>query len=80
MTNGIELKIPITSITPQVVAELDALCRKYPGTAKLRMTFYDQEAGHKLQMVASERTIDADNEFVEAIEKLGLTYKLERAA
>lgn len=80
MTNGIELKIPISKITPQVVAELDALCRKFPGTAKLRMTFYDKEAGHKLQMVAQERTIDADNEFVDAIEKMGISYKLERAA
>ncbi|PHI19526.1 DNA polymerase III subunit alpha [Lewinellaceae bacterium SD302] len=80
MTNGIELKIPITRITPQVVAELDALCRKFPGNAKLRMTFYDKDAGHKLQMVAQERTIDADNDFVDAIEKLGISYKLERAA
>ncbi|MEM9836355.1 MAG: DNA polymerase III subunit alpha [Bacteroidota bacterium] len=79
LTSGIELKLPLQIVTPQMVAELDAACRKYPGNAKLRMTFYDQEAGHKLQMAAQERTVDADNDFIDAVKRLGISYKLERA-
>ncbi len=79
MTNKITLKMPLHIINPQLVAALDAVCRKYPGPHKMSMVFYDAEEGHKLQMAASERSIEADNDFINEIERLGIGYQLDKA-
>ncbi|MEL6356969.1 MAG: DNA polymerase III subunit alpha, partial [Bacteroidota bacterium] len=79
LTQGIILKFPIQQVTPKMVAELDALCRKFPGEQKLRMVLIDKDAEQKLKMVANERTIEADNDFIAGVERLGIRYTLEKA-
>ena len=77
MTNAIILKMPLDELTEARVVALDELCQKYQGKSKLRMVFYDREEDSKLKMFALKRTVDPDTDFVKAIERMGIKYRLE---
>ncbi len=76
MTEAIILKIPLADLTRELVVSLDELCRKYQGRQKLRMVFYDAEEDLKLKMYSRDRLVDADTEFINAIERLGIKYRV----
>ncbi len=76
LTEAIILKLPLRDLTPQLVAELDTLCNKFKGQQKLRMVFYDAEEDMKLKMYSRERLVDADTDFINGIERLGIKYRV----
>ncbi|WP_116106615.1 DNA polymerase III subunit alpha [Lewinella sp. IMCC34191] len=76
MTDAIILKLPLPDLSPELVRSLDDLCQQYQGQQKLRMVFYDPEADIKLKMVSRERTVDADTDFINEIERLGIKYRV----
>ncbi len=78
MTEAIVLKFPILAVTPELVRDLDALCQRFPGQQKLRMVFIDPDEQMKLKMFSLKRTVDADSEFITAVERLGVTYDVQR--
>ncbi|PPK88697.1 DNA polymerase III alpha subunit [Neolewinella xylanilytica] len=76
MTDAIILKLPLSDISPELVRSLDDLCQQYQGQQKLRMVFYDQEDDIKLKMISRERLVDADTDFINEIERLGIKYRV----
>lgn len=76
LTEAIVLKLPLRDLSAQLVADLDTLCAKYKGQQKLRMVFYDAEEDIKLKMVSRERLVDADTDFINGIERLGIKYRV----
>ncbi|MCP9235897.1 DNA polymerase III subunit alpha [Lewinella sp. JB7] len=76
MTEAIILKLPLRDLSPELVISLDELCQKYQGRQKLRMVFYDAEDDLKLKMFSLKRTVDADTEFINEIERLGIKYRV----
>jgi len=75
-TQSITLRLPLDRITQQLVEQLDELCRHHEGKHRLRMHFYDRESRLKIPMLAKERGVRASQEFVAALDKLGLDYTL----
>ncbi len=76
MTEAIILKLPLENLTRQLVVSLDQLCMRFAGKQKLRMVFYDRDENLKLKMYSRDRLVDADTEFINEIEKLGITYRV----
>ncbi|MEM6395741.1 MAG: DNA polymerase III subunit alpha [Bacteroidota bacterium] len=77
LTQGIELKIPIDLVTRDFVTKLDLLCQKHSGQQKLKVTFIDRDKSRKLQMAAHQRKIEADSDFINEIDRLGISYELQ---
>jgi DNA polymerase-3 subunit alpha len=79
LTSAIVLKMSLEELTEAKVVQLDDLCQRYQGDAKLRMVFYDREEDSKLKMFSLKRTVQADTDFVREIERMGIKYRLEGA-
>jgi DNA polymerase-3 subunit alpha len=77
LTSAIVLKMPLEDLTEAKVVQLDELCQRFHGEAKLRMVFYDRDEDSKLKMFALKRTVQADTDFVKEIERMGIKYRLE---
>jgi DNA polymerase-3 subunit alpha len=78
MTKGVRLTLPLDRLTPEIVNGLDKLCEKHQGQHQLRMVLVDRQNRIKLPLAAKMRKVKADNEFVTALSKLGVDYKIER--
>jgi DNA polymerase-3 subunit alpha len=79
LTSAIILKMSLDELTEAKVVQLDDLCQRYQGDAKLRMVFYDREEDSKLKMFSLKRTVQADTDFIREIERMGIKYRLEGA-
>ena len=75
-TKSITIKVPIAEISSHFIDDLDQLCKKFRGKHKFKMLLVDSELGINLNLISSEKKVDANNEFVAELEKLGLSYKL----
>ena len=76
LTEAIILKLPLQQLTRELVVGLDELCQQYQGQQKLRMVFYDAEEKETLKMFSRERRVDADTDFINGIERLGIKYRV----
>jgi DNA polymerase-3 subunit alpha len=78
MTKGIRLTLPLDRLTSEIVVGLDRLCQKHEGQHQLRMVLLDRQNRVKLPLAAKTRKVKADNDFIAALTKLGIDYKIER--
>ena len=76
MTEAIILKLPLRDLSSEMVVSLDEICQRYQGKQKLKIVFYDADTGTKLKMYSRTRLVDADTEFINAIEGLGIRYRV----
>jgi DNA polymerase-3 subunit alpha len=73
---SIRLTIDIAKIDIKFVERLDALCKRKKGKHKLRMLFIDSLNKQKLPLYSKDRKVEADSEFIAALEKMGVIYKV----
>jgi DNA polymerase-3 subunit alpha len=76
MTESITLKIPITALSEDLITKIEAICDQHKGTHKLKMYVHDVVSDLALPMVAKERKVNAGNEFIKQLDKIGVNYKL----
>ena len=76
MTEAITIKIPIDLVTEEMINTLDRLCKNSKGKHRLKLEFIDINQKIKLKTISQKHKVNADNDFVEAISKLGVKYKL----
>ncbi len=76
MTTSITLTFPLAIITSEMLSNMDDLCKKYKGPHALKMRLLDYENKTSLQLIAKSRKVNATGEFIAALEKLGVEYKL----
>ena len=76
LTESITLKLPLDRLTEEVVNQIDTLCQKHKGKHRLRMILLDRTNRMRLDMVSKERKVNADNDFINALDKMGVTYKV----
>jgi DNA polymerase-3 subunit alpha len=74
--DSIRLTIDIAKIDTAFVERLDKLCKHKKGQHKLKMLFIDSANRQKLPLFSKSRKVNADNEFIEGLERMGLTYKV----
>jgi DNA polymerase-3 subunit alpha len=76
LTTAITLKMALDALTPELVEQLDELCRNSGGPHRLRVEITDRQRQLRLQMAARERKVLANNDFVAALDRLGIAYSL----
>lgn len=76
MTESITLKLPLERITETIIAELDGLCRTHTGPHKFKVEILDPAAKMRVNMVSLDRKVNADNDFIRELGRLGLEYVL----
>ena len=76
LTESITLKLFLDRLDDQLVDEIDALCKQHQGTHRLRMTLLDRSNKLRLDMLSKEVKVNADNDFVAALDKMGVKYKI----
>lgn len=74
--DSIRLTIDIAKIDIAFVEKLDKLCNRKKGQHKLKMLFIDSMNKQKLPLYSKTRQIEADNEFITSLEKMGVMYKV----
>ncbi len=76
MTESITLKLPLERISKELIDDIDNLCNTHTGKHKLKMIFLDRMNKISLDLVASETHVNADADFVQELERLGVQYKV----
>ena len=76
MTESITLKFPIERINDAMINQIDQLCQEHKGRHRLKMVLLDQTHRVKLSLIAKERKVNAGNELIAELDKLGLDYKV----
>jgi DNA polymerase-3 subunit alpha len=74
--DSIRLTIDIANIDIKFVERLDALCKRKKGKHKLKMLFIDSTNKQKLPLASKDRKVEADNEFITSLDKMGVKYKV----
>jgi DNA polymerase III alpha subunit len=76
LTNSITLKIPLETITPELVDSIDRLCTEHKGQHRLKMELLDKQNRLRLHMMSNDRTVNASNGFIVEIERMGIEYRV----
>jgi DNA polymerase-3 subunit alpha len=76
MTESITIKIPLDKISDKTIDQLDLLCKTHSGKHRLKMELIDRQHRMKVPMIAKERTVNADNDFIRELDRIGLKYLL----
>lgn len=76
MTESITLQLSLEAVTREMIDRLDELCRKRKGKNRLRIQLLDRANRLKLDLVAPDRKVQADTEFIAELDRMGLEYKV----
>jgi DNA polymerase III subunit alpha len=76
LTESITIQIPIEKITEGMISNLELLCKNHKGKHKLKINFIDSTNRQTLNLFSPERKVNVDSEFVAALDKEGLMYKV----
>ena len=76
LTESITIQIPIEQITEGLISNLELLCKNHKGKHKLKVNFIDSVNRQTLNLFSPERKVHVDTDFVAALDKEGLTYKV----
>lgn len=76
LTESITLKLPLEKLTPQLIDEIEALCKRSKGKHRLKMNLLDRTNRLTLNMIAKERKVNADSDFIAALDRLGVDFRV----
>ena len=76
LTKSITLKMDIAHLDAKLINGLEKLCKTYKGKHKLKLELLDKKNKIRLHTYSSNQKVNADVEFVQGIEALGLSYKV----
>lgn len=73
---GVVINLPIQALDEKFMKELEAVCYKFPGDQQLSFNVLDVSEKIKLNLVSFARKINADSLFINALERMGLDYRV----
>lgn len=76
MTESITLKLTVEALTADLIDRLDELCTRRKGQHRLKMELLDRGKRLRLGMIAKERKVLADNDFIGELNRMGVAYKV----
>jgi hypothetical protein len=66
------LRIPLEKIDNAFLDGLESICKTYKGRHELRVELIDFQNKEKVSLLSSARKVNVDNDFLQAVEKLGV--------
>jgi len=76
LTREITLKLGIEQITSDLLNAIDHLCHAHQGKHILRVVLFDATNQSKIELKSKKVSVHANTDFVDALENLGIQYKL----
>ncbi|MEL6720707.1 MAG: OB-fold nucleic acid binding domain-containing protein [Bacteroidota bacterium] len=76
MTKEVTLRFPIEKLTSELLQSVDELCNQHKGNHQLRIILLDRTNRIKLALKTKKRGVNANTAFAEALDGLGVDYKL----
>jgi DNA polymerase III subunit alpha len=76
LTNSITIKLPLERINRELIDDIDTLCKTHSGQHKLKMVFIDKSNKLSLDLVAPDTEVNADSDFINELERIGVRYKV----
>ncbi len=77
MTKRITLKLPLTSITSDLLSNVNGLIDQHLGQHGLKIVVEDQEdMDNPMTLVSEKRKVQASYEFINGLTRLGILYKI----
>jgi DNA polymerase-3 subunit alpha len=76
LTKSVTIKLPSDQMNTELVNAVIALCEENEGKHHLKFKIVDREEDMIIDLISSGKKVNANFEFVQAIEELGLPYKL----
>jgi DNA polymerase-3 subunit alpha len=71
-TSSITLRIPVETVTADLIDRIEKLCVAHKGKHLLRMELIDYQNKDKMTFTSFMRKVTVGNEFIQAMETLGL--------
>jgi DNA polymerase-3 subunit alpha len=76
MTESVTLRIPLDRMSEDMLSQMDTICKEHKGKHDLKLQFIDRKNKRTLNLVSKARKVHAGSEFISAIERIGLGYKV----
>ena len=77
MAQSLTIKLPIESITNDLIDKIDELCNLYKGKHDFKIQLLDFTNKNSMHFISSRKKVNAaENEFVAALAQLGIEWKL----
>ncbi|WP_109830296.1 DNA polymerase III subunit alpha [Reichenbachiella versicolor] len=76
-TKGINLNIPLQSVTEDFIQELDSIIKEFNGSSELKINIMDNEGGNQVNLLARKAKISPSNEFMKKLDEMPqITYNV----
>ena len=76
LTQSITVQVPIDTLTDEFIDRFEKLCKDHKGRHLLRMRFVDRSSRTSLTLASKARKVQADSEFINGLERLGVSYRV----
>ncbi|MDX2134367.1 MAG: DNA polymerase III subunit alpha [Saprospiraceae bacterium] len=76
LTESITVRIPLTLLNNALLDRFEKACRDHKGKHQLKVQLLDFDSQNSVQLLAGERKVNADSDFIAVITGLGLEYGL----
>ena len=76
LTKSVTIKFPTVQMNEELVEAVINLCEEHEGKHHLKFKIVDREEDMIIDLISSGKKVNANFEFVQAVEALGLPYKL----
>ncbi len=76
LTKSITLQLDLKQISSELVNNMNDIIENSKGKHNLSLEVFDVEDEMSIQLVSPSRKVNADSEFIDEIQRLGLKYKL----
>lgn len=76
LTKSVTIKLPSDRMSKELVDAVINLCEENEGTHRLKFKIVDREEDMMIDLISGGKKVNANFEFVQALEELGLPYKL----
>ncbi len=73
-TKSVTLRIPVDKINTAFIDSIEQLCKNHKGKHDLKVELLDYTHKDKVALISSARKVNVDNEFLQAVEKLGVEF------
>ena len=76
LTKSVTVKFQAEQLEQGLINEFVNLCEEYEGTHKLKVKIVDKEDEMMIDLVSGSKKVNANFEFINAVEEMGIAYKI----
>ncbi len=76
LTQSITIKIPIDTLTEEMMNQIDDLFKEHKGKHQVKFLLIDRENKQKLSLKVPKKSVLVDNDLADKLERIGLDFKL----